>query len=55
MIVVSLQFYEENLNHQLLLLGIVERLDKFEYWERNMDEMNEGDKDVKRINSRKLL
>lgn len=54
MIVMPLQRYEENLNHLLLLLGIVERLDKLEYWERNMGEGNEGDKDVKRINSRRL-
>jgi hypothetical protein len=36
------------------LLGIMERLDKFECWERNMGEMNEGDKDVKRINNRRM-
>jgi hypothetical protein len=36
------------------LLGIVERLDKFEYWERNMGEMNKGDKDVKGINCRRM-
>jgi hypothetical protein len=54
MIAVPLQRYEEILNHLLPLLGIVERLDKFEHWERNMGERNEGDKDVKGINSRRL-
>jgi hypothetical protein len=36
------------------LLGLVVRLDKYKYWERNMGEMNEEDKDMKGINSRRM-